>query len=74
MIFVRPIPGQESRNAELLVSSGAACEVKNLDEIGSAIKNLLVQDNIDKMKQAVQTIRKPNAASDIVKLALGNSD
>lgn len=74
MIFVRPIPGQESRNAELLVSSGAALEVKNLDEIGSAIKFLLEQDNIDKMKQAVQDIRKPNAASDIVKLALGNSD
>ena len=56
MIFVRPIPGQESRNSELLVNAEAAIEVKNLNEIGDAIKNLLDQENIDKMKKAVQAI------------------
>jgi len=66
LVFIRPIPGQESRNADFVVKNKAGRKVKDIDEIIDIIKDLKeTKEHINALKQGVKEIQKKNASRDI---------
>jgi processive 1,2-diacylglycerol beta-glucosyltransferase len=68
MIIVDPIPGQEEKNTEYIVSKKAAIAVKKLNDLPRQLTQLI---NDTKLRKELQSnaisLAKPNAAIDIVK-------
>jgi processive 1,2-diacylglycerol beta-glucosyltransferase len=71
MVIVNPIPGQESRNSDFLLESGAAIKVNNAATLGYKVTNLL-QDpkRLAQLRTNVQRVARPQAAFDVVKRSL----
>ncbi|MEW6608370.1 MAG: glycosyltransferase [bacterium] len=70
MLIVNPIPGQEERNTQYLISQGVAIKVSNEFEIQKTIQELLITpENLLKMRQKTSNISKPKSAFDIIKVA-----
>jgi len=70
-VFVRPIPGQEKRNADLLIRMGCGIVVKKINNIGHIVKNLKEsEDKIKIFKERIKKNKKVNAARDIVEFVL----
>ncbi len=71
LVIVNPIPGQETRNTELLLSKGIAAEVNDVESLMTTIKQLLSSpEKIKAMSKAAYENSKPRAALDISKLIL----
>ena len=71
MIIVKPIPGQEVKNADYLTKQGAAIRIDKPREISLAIEGLLTNQNkLKQMRQAAFEISKPNASLEIARLIL----
>lgn len=71
MIVVNPIPGQESRNSDFLLETGAAIKINNLATLTHKLKGLLKQpERIRQLKQNARSLGKPDAAFQIAKAAL----
>lgn len=73
MIIVNPIPGQETKNAEFLLSKGAALSARDEEDVAILIQRLLNNSvRLDEMSRAAASYGKPSAAADIAKLILSN--
>jgi processive 1,2-diacylglycerol beta-glucosyltransferase len=71
MVIVNPIPGQETRNSDFLLESGAAIKVNNIGTLPHKLGSLLGdKDRLAKLKANVKHIAKPRAAFDVVEKAL----
>jgi processive 1,2-diacylglycerol beta-glucosyltransferase len=71
MIIFKPLPGQESKNTEFLVESKVALKVDHYDEIPGVIENLLRNPGqLGEIRQRIDLLRKPHAATDIAKALL----
>jgi processive 1,2-diacylglycerol beta-glucosyltransferase len=71
MCIVNPIPGQEQRNADLLLESGAAIKCNNLLTVSYKIERLLNDPgHLAALRKNTQTLAHPNAARDILDQAL----
>jgi processive 1,2-diacylglycerol beta-glucosyltransferase len=71
MLIVNPIPGQESRNSDYLLESGAAIKANNLATLAHKVGALL--DDPARMAQLranVARIARPRAAYDVARKAL----
>ncbi|MBU1853478.1 MAG: glycosyltransferase [Candidatus Omnitrophica bacterium] len=72
MIIVHPIPGQEAKNAEFLLNQGVAVKAEDSEDIASLLQELLLNNTkLNEMRRRASELKKPNAAMDIAKLALG---
>ncbi|MDD5440441.1 MAG: glycosyltransferase [Candidatus Omnitrophica bacterium] len=70
-VFVRPIPGQESRNADLIRAGHAGVTIRKIAEIGPVVKDLCAhKEKMDVMRKNIESLRKPKASSDIADYAL----
>lgn len=70
MIIISPIPGQESKNCDLLVKNGAAVRIDRPGEVKQAIEELIgAPDKLAKMRQNCLALSRPNSADDIAQLA-----
>lgn len=71
MVIVNPIPGQESRNSDYLLESGAAIKANNIATLGFKL-NALLQDQgrLEQLRANVRKIAKPRSAFDVVKKSL----
>ena len=70
MIIISPIIGQETANCNFLIKNGAAVKVDRLEDLKGALEDLIANpDKIEKMKEAIGGIRKPNSAYDVAKFA-----
>jgi processive 1,2-diacylglycerol beta-glucosyltransferase len=71
MVIVNPIPGQESRNSDYLLESGAAIKANNIATLGFKV-NALLRDaaRLEKLRANVRRIAKPRAAFDVVEKSL----
>lgn len=70
MVIISPIFGQETGNSDFLIKNGAAIKVKKLDDLKAALEDLLASPyKIEKMKDSIKAIRKPNAAYDAARIA-----
>jgi processive 1,2-diacylglycerol beta-glucosyltransferase len=67
MVIVNPIPGQETRNSDFLLESGAAIKVNNAATLSHKITALLADTNrLQMLRENVRRVAKPRAAFDVV--------
>lgn len=66
LIFVRPIPGQESRNADLMTRGGAGVRLKKVNDMVEIIEGLRhSEERVKAFKENINNMKKINAANDI---------
>lgn len=71
MIVFSPIPGQEERNADYLIESGAALKAPAAPVLGfKVVEALQTPGRLGKMKAAAASIARPRAARDVVRRVL----
>lgn len=71
MVIVNPIPGQESRNSDYLLESGAAIKANNIGTLGYKVTQLLADRcRLDAIRDNVRRIARPRAAFDVVERSL----
>jgi len=71
IIGIAPIPGQETRNFEVLVKLGVVIDGKHAGEIPKIVSGLYNdKDSLLAIKEKIKLAKKPYAAHDIAKLAL----
>ncbi len=71
LILTNPIPGQEDRNLQLLINSGAAMAPGKTYPLESALHSFFKTSwRADNMREAVSHIGKPNATEDLYELSL----
>jgi processive 1,2-diacylglycerol beta-glucosyltransferase len=71
MVIVNPIPGQESRNSDYLLESGAAIKVNNAATLAFKIDRLMDDPaRLAQLRANVRRIAHPRAAFDVVTSAL----
>lgn len=69
MVVVMPVPGQEERNTDYLLERGAALKAKGPETLDFKVQELLeAPDRLAKMKRAAESIARPDAARDIVRI------
>ena len=67
MIIVRPTPGQEDGNANLLSNAEAAIHLKEISELGPTVASLFDEpDRLKAMGVNAKNLSKPGAADDIL--------
>jgi processive 1,2-diacylglycerol beta-glucosyltransferase len=75
MIIIDPIPGQEQRNCEYLLESGAAVRLYEPEDAPFKAQTILEDPALRRrMQQKARRISHPNAATDIAKDILRHSD
>lgn len=68
MLVVDPIPGQESRNAEMIVEQRAGWKALDIANIGYKIKRIIEEPRLLKeARAATAQLARPNAAADILR-------
>jgi processive 1,2-diacylglycerol beta-glucosyltransferase len=71
LVIVNPIPGQESRNSDYLLESGAAIKANNLPTLAYKVGALLDDPRrLERLRAAVQRVARPRAAYDVAEWAL----
>jgi processive 1,2-diacylglycerol beta-glucosyltransferase len=71
MVIVNPIPGQESRNSDYLLESGAAIKVNNLPTLTYKVQALLEDEKrLASLRENARRIARPQAAYDVARKAL----
>ena len=71
MAVVNPIPGQESRNSDYLLESGAAIKINNIVTLPMKLGALLSDaQKLDALKANARRIARPRAAFDVARIAL----
>ena len=71
MVIVNPIPGQEARNSDFLLESGAAIKVNLIGTLTYKLTNLLADTGrLQQLRDNVRRIARPRAAFDVVDKSL----
>lgn len=71
IVITSAIPGQEARNCKYLVSSGAALRAADPKKAKEAIAGILSSDDqMNRMRENIHRIKKPDSSRDIVNFAL----
>ena len=72
LVIVRPIPGQEERNADHLLEAGAAIRCNNLPVLAWKIDRLLDDPaRLTAMRANATSLARPHAAKDIATTLIG---
>ena len=72
MAIVNPIPGQESRNSDFLLESGAAVKINNVATMTHKLGKLLSDGReLDRLKSNAKRLGRPRAAYDVAQFAIG---
>lgn len=71
MIIVNPIPGQESRNMEFLLNSGAAAAVNKMCTMEELVCRLFESEHrLAAMRMSIEDLRRPNSTKDVCEFVL----
>lgn len=71
IVCIKPIPGQESGNAEFLFDHNIGFWLKNENEVNDMIKRFFYfADSAEKLRSKITSLAKPDSAKEIVELAL----
>ena len=71
MLIIRPLPGQERGNTEMLVGNGAAIHLDRDRDLPAVVSSLFSNSAlIDMMAERAKALGKPNAAHDIAAAVL----
>ena len=67
MLIIDPIPGQESRNTDLIVEHGAGWKAMNLANLSYKLQNIFESPSLlVKAQNATRYLAKPKAAAKII--------
>jgi processive 1,2-diacylglycerol beta-glucosyltransferase len=70
-IIIAPIPGQESRNSELLLKYQAAFVAKNPRRVREIVLAILKRpEMIEEKRKNIRSLSRPQSASEITQLIL----
>jgi processive 1,2-diacylglycerol beta-glucosyltransferase len=65
MIIINPIPGQEAKNTEYLLSHGVAVQAEDANDVMLFVDEFLRNpEKLRQMREAARSVRRPNAADD----------
>lgn len=71
IISIAPIPGQESRNARILIRSGVALEARSVNDVPRLVMRLYNDRELRaNMAKRIDALKRPAAAYDIARTAL----
>src|SRR5438445_2492439 len=71
MVIVNPIPGQETRNSDFLLESGAAIKVNNIATLAHKVTSLIRdRERLAQLKANAARLGRPRAAFDLVARSL----
>lgn len=72
MLLCKPLPGQEERNARVLLDAGAALRVSELSELAATLESIL-GDTVrrERMVAAAQSLGRPHAAEAAASMIVG---
>jgi len=74
MVLVRPLPGQEKGNTEVLVRHGAAVHVSEDRDVTSVVNSLLAnRELLQMMRERALDMGRPGAALDAARLILADA-
>lgn len=74
LIIVNPIPGQESRNADLLLEAGAALKASSLAALSDRVSRLAADPSLRaRLSVAAKSLGRPDAASRIASWVLDSA-
>jgi processive 1,2-diacylglycerol beta-glucosyltransferase len=74
MVVMAPIPGQETRNVKLLKIRDAAYFLNDPREIRGIVKGILDDpSSLQKKREAMRRLAKPDASDDLVKMILAGN-
>jgi len=72
MVVFRPIPGQEERNCDFLLESGAAVRAHDLDELHYRLRHFVENpEHLAQMRKRAAEIGRPRSAFDVARSILG---
>jgi len=72
LVIIDPIPGHERMNTDFLVGKGAAVEVSEYRQLPLKINEIFdSRGTLEKMKDNIRKLAKPDSAVEIAELALG---
>lgn len=64
LVLCKPLPGQEERNARVLVDAGAALRTRRVDELPPVVEDVLGSRELrERMIAAASRLARPNAAA-----------
>lgn len=67
MIMNNPVPGQEDRNVEFLLNTGAAMKISKTFPLDDAIYHMFTnRDHLAALKEGIALLRKPNSTMDLM--------
>ena len=74
MLLYRPLPGQESYNANFIVQLQAAIIVQDIEKLSNVIEGLFQEENdqLEKMRKKALQSAKRNAADEIMERIFQN--
>jgi UDP-N-acetylglucosamine:LPS N-acetylglucosamine transferase len=71
MVVMKPIPGQETRNAGVLKSNNAAFLMDRPEEIVPIMKSVLDDPSVlERKRRAIEHLARPRAVEDLVDFVL----
>lgn len=71
LVIMNPIPGQETRNSDYVLESGAGLKVNHIRMLGPRVSALLADpERLHELRGRAQALGRPNAARDIAADAL----
>jgi processive 1,2-diacylglycerol beta-glucosyltransferase len=71
LVIFKPTPGQEDRNADYLVSAGAARHANTVEEVAATVSGWLSRpEEIERVREAAGRIARPEAAATIARRVL----
>ena len=70
VIIISYVPGQEEGNVRWVEEEKFGKLVEDPTDVPDIVENLMVGDNLQKMRDTMRTIKRPNAAHEIVELIL----
>jgi processive 1,2-diacylglycerol beta-glucosyltransferase len=74
MIVLKPVPGQESRNAQVAQSRGAAILARDASDVVAIVRSVLLDpQKLARVRQGAASMARPAAAARVVALAVGHA-
>jgi processive 1,2-diacylglycerol beta-glucosyltransferase len=75
MVILDPIGGQEERNADVLLESGAAVKCTEATLVAHKLRRILDDPKrLHRMQECARSLGRPNASADIARIAMETSD
>lgn len=75
MIIVNPIPGQESRNMEFLLNSGAAAAVNTMCTMEELVCRLFESEHrLAAMRMSIEELRRPDSTRDVCEFVMERAE